>query len=72
MKLIEKFNVGIDQTVSLVELDGIHYLIGSTKTNVTLLDKREDLTVVQAENKTEKHFTDVMNIVRNRKHNNEE
>lgn len=45
MKVIERISISRDKSIILVELDGIHYLIGSDKNNMVLLDKREDLNI---------------------------
>lgn len=46
MKVIERISISKDKSILLIELDGIHYLIGSDRNNLSLLDKREDLKIV--------------------------
>ncbi len=46
MKVIERLSISKDKAILLVELDGIHYVIGSDRNNMVLLDKRDDLKIV--------------------------
>lgn len=46
MKVIERISLSKDKSILLIELEGIHYLIGSDRNNIVLLDKRDDVKIV--------------------------
>jgi flagellar biogenesis protein FliO len=45
IKVIERIAISNDKFLFLVELDHIHYLIGSDKSGMTVIDKREHLNI---------------------------
>lgn len=45
IKVIERIAISNDKFMYLIELDGIHYLIGSDKSGMTVIDKREHLNI---------------------------
>lgn len=45
IKVIERVAISSDKFLYLVELDQIHYLIGSDKSGMTVIDKREHLNI---------------------------
>ncbi len=45
IKVIERIAISNDKFLYLVELDQIHYLIGSDKSGMTVIDKREHLNI---------------------------
>lgn len=45
IKVIERIAISNDKFFYLIELDGVHYLIGSDKSGMTVIDKREHLNI---------------------------
>ncbi len=45
IKVIERIAISNDKFMYLIELDGVHYLIGSDKSGMTVIDKREHLNI---------------------------
>ena len=45
IKVIERIAISNDKFFYLIELDGVHYLIGSDKNGMTVIDKREHLNI---------------------------
>ena len=45
IKVVERVAISSDKFLYLVELDQIHYLIGSDKSGMTVIDKREHLNI---------------------------
>lgn len=45
LKVVERVGLGNESFVCLIKMDDIHYLLGVSKTNVTLLDKFDELNI---------------------------
>jgi hypothetical protein len=69
IKVIERIAISNDKFFYLIELDGVHYLIGSDKSGMTVIDKREHLNIEHSkkiETQTGAFFEQLKKSVRKR------